>query len=93
LLALLQLGLSWTLYHLPSNWFPSPARFVSWLFSSSSLLIPAGFFLSGWGAESGDPGALIALVPAGALSLCVGIVLVCWGLRKSAMGRRFPDVD
>lgn len=38
----------------------------------ASLALPGGFLLGGLGAQGGDPGAGIALVPFGALLLVVG---------------------
>ena len=37
------------------------------------LFLPLGFLLGGLGAREGDPGAMIALSPAGAVALGVGI--------------------
>ncbi|HWO12182.1 MAG TPA: hypothetical protein VNN80_21955 [Polyangiaceae bacterium] len=38
----------------------------------AALLIPLGFLLGGAGANASDPGALVALVPAGAVLLVFG---------------------
>lgn len=40
------------------------------------VLLPGGFFLGGLGASRGDPGLGVILVPAGAISLLVGIVAI-----------------
>lgn len=38
-------------------------------------LVPLGFGLGALGAHGGDPGALVVLVPAGALALLVGLAI------------------
>lgn len=53
-------------------------RLASGSLSAATLLIPGGFFLGGVGAEGGDPGLLVALVPAGAFLLLVGLALTFW---------------
>lgn len=40
------------------------------------VLVPAGFFLGGLFARGGDPGVGAALVPAGALALALGVVVI-----------------
>jgi hypothetical protein len=49
---------------------------------SATLLLPAGFLLGGAGAENGDPGLGIALVPAGALLLLAALVRSARGVER-----------
>jgi hypothetical protein len=46
------------------------------------VLLPAGFWLAGLGAESGDAGAGIALVPAGAVLLAVALFTFARGIDR-----------
>ncbi len=45
-------------------------------------LVPLGFALGGVGAHGGDPGALVLLVPGGALALVVGLALTARRLMR-----------
>jgi hypothetical protein len=80
LLALVHLGFAVTLERLraPSG---AGARLASLGLVVASVLLPAGFLLGGLGAVGGDPGAWIALVPAGASVLLAAVLLVLLGLR------------
>lgn len=49
--------------------------------SAASVLLPAGFFLGGFGIAGGDPGPGIALVPLGALALFGAVLATGWSLR------------
>lgn len=42
----------------------------------AALLLPAGFFLAGVFAQSGDPGLFVLLVPLGALVLFAGVLAI-----------------
>jgi hypothetical protein len=55
----------------------SAAMFVS------LALVPLGFGLGGISARGGDPGALVLLVPPGALSLFAGLLLTARRLRAT----------
>ena len=70
LLALVQLGLAATLPALAQR---PPATLASPALDAASVLLPAGFFLGGFGVHGGDPGVGILLVPVGAL-LLIGAV-------------------
>jgi hypothetical protein len=45
------------------------ARAISLALTGASVLIPAGFFLGGFGFVGGDPGLAVLLVPVGAILL------------------------
>lgn len=75
LLSILQLGLSWTFSMMRDQAFESRASLISRCQIAALILLPAGFLLGGSGAVDGDPGMLIALVPAGAVFLIVGVIL------------------
>lgn len=80
LLSLLQLGFAFILTQKKSPTIGRRLRVASGTLSAGTLLIPAGFFLGGLDARSGDPGLLVALVPAGAFLLLVGLGLTFWDL-------------
>ncbi len=73
LLSLVDLAMVLVLQKLDDRCFPQPAGLISGCLTGAFLLIPGGFFLGGFGAEGGDPGAAIALVPAGAFLLILGL--------------------
>lgn len=79
LLSLFEIAFAFVLTRLPPR---APLgrrlRLASGSLSAATLLIPSGFFLGGLGAESGDPGLLVALVPTGAFVLLVGLALTFW---------------
>ncbi|MCA8920438.1 MAG: hypothetical protein KDD82_01445 [Planctomycetes bacterium] len=50
---------------------------------AAGILIPAGFFLAGLVLHGGDPGVGILLVPLGALSLMLGVLLTALNLQPS----------
>ena len=81
LLGVLHLGFAFSLTKLSDRAFPQPAGFLSGCMTGGSLLIPAGFFLGGLGAQGGDPGASIALVPMGAVLLIFCSIRLAIGLR------------
>jgi hypothetical protein len=64
LLSLMSLALAFTMTQVPADWRP-PSR---WL-SLGSVCLPLGFFLGGFGAQGGDPGFGIILVPLGAVGV------------------------
>lgn len=88
LFALLHFAYVASLGHLPR-----PMGVSSGLLTAATVLIPGGFLLAGWGAHGADPGAAIALVPAGALALLAVCLLVFVGLARRPGGRFAPDVD
>ncbi|HEX9619031.1 MAG TPA: hypothetical protein VF989_02785 [Polyangiaceae bacterium] len=61
---------------------PSRRRLGSRALVSATVLLPAGFWLAGLGAESGDAGAGIALVPAGAVLLAVALFTFARGIDR-----------
>jgi hypothetical protein len=50
--------------------------------SGAGVLLPAGFFLGGFGIAGGDPGPGIALVPLGALALFGAVAATGWLLQR-----------
>ena len=60
-------------------------RWASHCLTLATLLVPGGFFLGGMQLYGGDPGLGVVLVPAGALSLLIGILLTA-----SAIGTEGP---
>lgn len=50
----------------------------------SSVLLPLGFFLGGFGIAGGDPGVGVIFVPIGALTLFTAIALTAWSLPKAS---------
>lgn len=61
---------------------PARRRLASRLLVSATVLLPAGFWLAGLGAEGGDPGAAIALVPAGAALLAGSLFTFARGVGR-----------
>ena len=47
----------------------------------ATITLPAGFFMAGMGAEGGDPGLLVLLVPVGAVILFVGVLSTARSVR------------
>lgn len=60
---------------------PTRASWATRGFVLASVLLPAGFFLGGFGIHGGDPGPGIALVPLGAAALFVAVASTGWSLR------------
>jgi hypothetical protein len=58
-------------------------RWASPCLISSSILLPGGFFLGGTFIYGGDPGIGIALVPLGALTLFLAILLVAISISRN----------
>jgi hypothetical protein len=58
------------------------ARSASHALLGSSVLLPLGFFLGGWGLHGGDPGPGVLLVPLGALLLLYGVGRMAWDLAR-----------
>ena len=81
LLALVNLGFAVTLPVL-SSWEPRVRNFAGACLLAASLLIPAGFFLGGFGFHAGDPGLGIFLVPPGAICLLVAVFLTATAFRS-----------
>ena len=70
-------------------------RAVSRCLIGASVLLPGGFFAGGVGLYGGDPGLGIAVVPAGAACLAIGVFLVARATatreeRRSATGAAPP---
>ena len=55
-------------------------RFASRCLVAASILLPAGFFLGGFGIHGGDPGLGVLLVPVGAVLLFAAVVVVACAL-------------
>ena len=49
----------------------------------ASVLLPGGFFIGGFFIYDGDPGLGVFVVPVGALSLLIAVVLISLGARRS----------
>ena len=74
---------------------PSDLRLVSLSLLGASILVPGGFLLGGLGADGGDPGAGVVLVPIGGSLLVWGLF---WVARATAGGSppsstRRSDID
>jgi hypothetical protein len=54
---------------------------ASRLLRAGAVLVPAGFFLGGFGAAEGDPSLFIVLVPTGALLALAGVGILVAGIR------------
>lgn len=79
-LALLHIAFAFTIAHARRR---SPAL-ASGCLTGASLALPAGFLLGAIGAEGGDPGLGILLVPFGAVLLLVAIVSVVLALDRAS---------
>jgi len=79
-LGLLHVAFAWTVQTVVADVSRS-LRWASWLLTSASVLIPAGFFLGGLGTYGSDPGLGIALLPVGAAALWLALLLTCFVLR------------
>jgi hypothetical protein len=63
-------------YGLTLRAFPEAAsKLASSAFLAALALVPLGFGLGAVGAQGGDPGALVLLVPAGALALIAALAV------------------
>ena len=73
-LALLNLGLSWSMHRLrtPERWARA-ARVAAW---AGALAVGAGFMAGGLWHGATDPGPPVLVVPAGALSILAALVVV-----------------
>ena len=58
---------------------PRLARFSS-LLVAASLLVPAGFFVGGFGTFAGDPGVGVFLLPAAAALLLASLLAIASGM-------------
>ncbi len=52
------------------------ARLISLTLTGASVVVPAGFFLGGFGFVGGDPGLAVLLVPVGAVMLLSALFLL-----------------
>ncbi|HEB53256.1 MAG TPA: hypothetical protein ENI87_08390 [bacterium] len=59
-----------------------PALLASRSLLGATIALPGGFLLGAFGADGGDPGLGIALVPLGLVMLLVAIVATLRGLRR-----------
>lgn len=87
LLSLVQLAFAWTLTQMPEATPVRPIRLASQSLSVAALLLPCGFFLGGLGAQQGDPGPGVVLVPLGALSLLIALGVTAFFLARAARKR------
>jgi hypothetical protein len=74
-LSLLHMGFAATLklgLRKPTGRLALAARLLRW----ATVLLPAGFFLGGFGTYEGDPGIGIALAPFGVFALWTSVLLV-----------------
>ena len=81
-LSLVQIAFALTLRHFGGGrlrW----TRIASPCLIGANIALPAGFFLGGLTAQSGDPGLGIFVLPIGAGLLIVSLVLSAWGLTSS----------
>lgn len=78
LLSLVEIALGLVLRSLPR----AHSRLGSFALHLAHALIPLGFGLGALGVRGGDPGPLIALVPAGAIALVVAIAITLRGVRE-----------
>lgn len=81
LLSLLHIAFAATLYLVPRM---ERAGTISSCLTAATLLLPGGFFLGGAVIHAGDPGLGVLLVPLGALSLLVAVLLAARGASRPA---------
>lgn len=93
LLALIQMGFSWSLSHLSERPAARQIGGLSWLFLAAGLLVPLGFLGAGIDAVDGDPGPTIALVPAGAVALLIASGWTAWLFVAHTVADRTPRTD
>ena len=74
LLGILNVAFALTLSHLPDS-EPRRLRLAGRCLFLASVLLPGGFLLGGLTIYGGDPGVGILLVPVGAISLFVAVLL------------------
>lgn len=78
LIALVNVG-----YGLTVRAFPTAAsKLASGALLAALALVPLGFGFGAVGAQGGDPGALVLLVPGGALALVVGLAVTARRLTR-----------
>lgn len=87
LLALIHAAFALTVYLLPAG--PTVGRRCgSSCLIAASVLLPGGFFLGGVFLYDGDPGIGVFLVPLGALSLLVAVLVTAVGASQWPLVRR-----
>lgn len=59
-------------------WTERKLKLASFFLIDALLLLPAGFFLGGFGHSEGDPSLGILLVPIGAAFLLLAVGLIAW---------------
>lgn len=81
LLSLMSLALAFTMTQVPGDW-----KVASRWLLASSVCLPLGFLLGGVGAQAGDPGIGVLLVPLGAIGVvmaCARATLLVWRFKSS----------
>ena len=81
-LALVHIAFGLCLVHTGAGTEDRAPRFASGCLIGASIALPAGFLLGGYGAQGGDPGIGILLVPFGFVLLMVAAI----GLARSLRG-------
>lgn len=59
-------------------WTERRLKLASFFLIDALVLLPAGFFLGGFGHSEGDPSLGILLVPLGAIFLLIAVALIAW---------------
>jgi hypothetical protein len=59
-------------------WTERRLKLVSFFLIDALVLLPAGFFLGGFGHSEGDPSLGILLVPLGAIFLLIAVAFIAW---------------
>ncbi|MGE3408364.1 MAG: hypothetical protein AB7I37_16215 [Pirellulales bacterium] len=82
LLSLVHVAFAATYWFLPRKML-GRHRLASALLMAASILLPGGFFLGGTFVYEGDPGMGVWLVPLGALSLFLAVLLTATDISRS----------
>ena len=82
LLALVNIAFAVSVPHLTS-FHEDRRELASKAMKIASVLLPGGFFIGGFFIYDGDPGLGVFVVPVGALSLLIAVVLISLGARRS----------
>jgi hypothetical protein len=95
LLSLIHLGFGYTLTMLP-GWQSRTRAIASWGLLAAGVLLPGGFLLGGaigWSKDTGDPGLGILLVPVGAGSLFVAVLVIAREVQMLSSTRTDQESD